>query len=100
MTIRKPRQPRRPGTPAKTRGPAPEPPPPLEAGPSGLPKDEDLVRPRWPATPDERRAMIAEAAYHRAERRGFVDGGELEDWLAAEAEIDAALAEGDKLSPR
>jgi hypothetical protein len=32
--------------------------------------------------------MIAEAAYFRAERRGFVVGGELDDWLAAEAEID------------
>jgi hypothetical protein len=30
---------------------------------------------------------IAEAAYYRAERRGFEPGHELEDWLAAEAEI-------------
>ena len=34
-----------------------------------------------------RRAMIAEAAYYRAERRGFAPGHELEDWLAAEGEI-------------
>jgi hypothetical protein len=34
-----------------------------------------------------RRAMIAEAAYYRAERRGFESGHELEDWLAAEADI-------------
>lgn len=32
--------------------------------------------------------MIAEAAYFRAERRGFALGGELDDWIAAEAEID------------
>lgn len=32
--------------------------------------------------------MIATAAYYRAERRGFAPGAELEDWLAAEAEID------------
>ena len=30
---------------------------------------------------------IAEAAYYRAERRGFEPGGEAQDWLAAEAEI-------------
>jgi hypothetical protein len=32
-------------------------------------------------------AMIAERAYYRAEKRGFVPGHELEDWLAAEREI-------------
>jgi Protein of unknown function (DUF2934) len=42
-------------------------------------------------TPDERRALIAESAYLRAERRGFAPGNEAEDWLAAEAEIDALL---------
>jgi hypothetical protein len=42
---------------------------------------------------DVRRAMIAEAAYLRAERRGFTGGHdqEREDWLAAEAEVDALL---------
>jgi len=40
---------------------------------------------------DVRRGMIAEAAYLRAERRGFAPGGEGEDWLAAEAEVDALL---------
>jgi hypothetical protein len=43
-------------------------------------------------SPDMRRAMIAEAAYLRAERRGFAPGGEVEDWLAAEREVDALLA--------
>jgi Protein of unknown function (DUF2934) len=33
------------------------------------------------------RAMIAEAAYYRAKRRGFQPGHELEDWLGAECEI-------------
>jgi hypothetical protein len=42
-------------------------------------------------TPEERAHMIAEAAYYRAERRGFAPGHELEDWLAAEAEIDREL---------
>jgi hypothetical protein len=40
---------------------------------------------------DVRRGMIAEGAYLRAERRGFATGHEEEDWLAAEAEVDALL---------
>ena len=40
---------------------------------------------------DARRAMIAQSAYLRAERRGFTPGYEEEDWLAAEAEVDALL---------
>lgn len=40
---------------------------------------------------DERNQMIAFAAYLRAERRGFAPGQETEDWLAAEAEVDAYL---------
>lgn len=36
-------------------------------------------------------AMIARAAYLRAEQRGFEPGKELDDWLAAAAEIDAQL---------
>lgn len=38
-----------------------------------------------------RQAMIAQAAYFRAERRGFTDGGELNDWLEAEREISRML---------
>jgi Protein of unknown function (DUF2934) len=43
---------------------------------------------------DERRGMIAKAAYLRGERRGFAPGGETEDWMAAEQEIDALLSGG------
>ncbi len=42
-------------------------------------------------TEETRRAMIAEAAYFHAERRGFAAGNETQDWLRAEAEIDALL---------
>jgi hypothetical protein len=42
-------------------------------------------------TPEARRALIAETAYLRAERRGFTPGQETDDWLAAEAEVDALL---------
>lgn len=37
--------------------------------------------------------QIAEAAYFRAADRGFAPGHELEDWLAAEREVDARLAD-------
>lgn len=44
-----------------------------------------------PATQERatREQMIATAAYFRAEARGFVPGREMEDWLAAERELDA-----------
>jgi hypothetical protein len=35
--------------------------------------------------------MIADGAYYRAEARGFATGYELEDWLAAEAEVDRPI---------
>lgn len=41
--------------------------------------------------PEQRAALIAEAAYFRAEKRGFAPGHESEDWLAAESEVDARL---------
>jgi hypothetical protein len=48
-------------------------------------------RPNGP-TQQQRRQMIADVAYRRAEKRGFCSGKELEDWLAAEAEVDFALS--------
>lgn len=40
---------------------------------------------------EQREQMIAEAAYYRAEGRGFADGDPFLDWLDAEREIDALL---------
>lgn len=52
-------------------------------------------RPARPAVNGEDRCrMIAEAAYFRAEQRGFAPGDELSDWLAAEIDIDALLDDG------
>ena len=42
-------------------------------------------------TPEERYRMIAEAAYFRAEKRGFTGGDVVNDWIQAEAEIDHLL---------
>jgi len=53
--------------------------------------------PRANLTPEARHALIAEAAYLRAERRGFVPGHETDDWLAAEAEVEALLKVGQSL---
>jgi hypothetical protein len=41
--------------------------------------------------PETTHQMIAEAAYYCAEKRGFAPGGELQDWLCAEAEVTASL---------
>jgi hypothetical protein len=41
-----------------------------------------------PLTQQNRLAMIAEAAYFAAQSRGFEPGHELEDWIAAEKEVD------------
>lgn len=43
------------------------------------------------AANEERWRLIAEAAYYRAQARGFAPGQEIEDWLQAEAEIDRML---------
>jgi hypothetical protein len=42
-------------------------------------------------TPERRYALIAEAAYLRALQRHFEPGHEVEDWLAAEADINGLL---------
>lgn len=42
--------------------------------------------------PGIRHRMIAEAAYLKAEQRGFSSGDPLDDWLTAEREIDMLLA--------
>jgi len=42
-------------------------------------------------SPDERRLMICEAAYYHAQQRGFAPGHEVEDWLAAEQEVERIL---------
>jgi hypothetical protein len=47
-------------------------------------------------TPFDREKRIAEAAYFRAEKRGFAPGYALEDWLEAEALVDFELAAEDR----
>lgn len=40
-----------------------------------------------PIDPNKFREMVAERAYRKAEKRGFIAGHELEDWLEAETEV-------------
>jgi hypothetical protein len=47
---------------------------------------------------DARHSRISEAAYRLAEARGFGRGSELDDWLAAEREVEEADQDG--LMPR
>ncbi len=52
-----------------------------------------IVSPADPPTvaaPLARVEMIAVAAYFLAEKRNFIGGRELDDWLTAERDIDAA----------
>lgn len=52
-------------------------------------------------TPQSLQAMIAEAAYFKAEKRRFMPGNDLRDWLEAEKEIAAYyMPKGDLLSAK
>jgi Protein of unknown function (DUF2934) len=68
--------------------------------PRGKPKSSDVKNAikkatvkivKTPHTNGLRYQMIAEAAYFRAESRGFVGGNTIKDWLEAEAEINNIL---------
>lgn len=43
--------------------------------------------PQKPKPAGDLTRLIAEAAYYRAQARGFAPGHELDDWVAAETEI-------------
>ena len=51
-------------------------------------------------TPEDRQQMIAEAAYYRALQRGLSGGDPVDDWLQAEQEINNALLNPLRNSPR
>jgi hypothetical protein len=75
----------------RTPDPAPPVDPKAVKRPTIAPKAPSTPPARTRVTAEARRALIAENAYGRAERRGFEPGHENEDWLAAEAEVDALL---------
>ena len=47
-----------------------------------------------------REMLIATAAYFKAAQRGFAPGGEVEDWLAAEAEFNERCEATPAATPR
>jgi hypothetical protein len=51
------------------------------------------------SSPEMRESMIRLAAYSFYERRGLVDGHELEDWMLAEMEVDRRLSTADVTQP-
>jgi len=51
-----------------------------------------VVEPQRTLTNEERRRLIALAAYDRAQRTGFGKTDPVEDWLLAEREVDAMMA--------
>ena len=59
------------------------------AQPEIAPSTVSRVVPKYiePPTDEQRRELIAVAAYYLAERRNFQPGHEDEDWLAAEVQI-------------
>lgn len=61
--------------------------PPVSSGDPGTVREDTQARHR----------RISEAAYYRAERRGFEPGKDQDDWLEAEREIDDEA--GKKLAP-
>lgn len=69
------------------------------AATSAKPKSQSARRaaPLLSVDPEQRRNYVEVAAYYIAERRGFMNGDETTDWLAAEQEIDRLLQEN-KLS--
>ena len=82
-----------PKTRKRTPAPRPEPPASRAAAPARYAEAGSpalSATPRTTISPEKRRLMIAEAAYYRAQRRGF-RGDPVRDWTEAEAEIDAQL---------
>lgn len=54
--------------------------------PKAAPK-ASAEKPSPPMSHEELQRLVAEAAYFRAQRRGFEPGYELQDWVEAEAEV-------------
>jgi len=64
------------------------------AAPTRVGPTPDRSRRGKTITEEQRRSMIAERAYFKAERRGFVGGNPMQDWCDAEAEVDALILRG------
>jgi len=64
----------------------------ITACPVAATAEEELSPDRSASSePPQRHALIAESAFFIAQERGFAPGHELDDWLAAEREVDQGL---------
>lgn len=63
-----------------------------KAAPGAAANKKKTAPPPAGVTDKERYLLIAEAAYYRAEQRGFAPGHDLQDWLDAETEVERLLA--------
>jgi hypothetical protein len=59
--------------------------------PETMPDQPFAEGPTSEIDPDLRYRLISETAYRHYIERGYNDGGDLEDWLQAEAEVDHLL---------
>ena len=59
---------------------------------SSNPSSDAAITWRGSFSLEQREAMIREAAFNRYAQRGYVPGHEIEDWLAAESEIETGLS--------
>ena len=48
---------------------------------------------------EQREAMLREAAYYHYAKRGYAPGHELDDWLAAEAELERTASGAPEFAP-
>ncbi|MDT3706529.1 MAG: DUF2934 domain-containing protein [Thiobacillus sp.] len=63
------------------------------------PRAESDITWRGSYSLEQRETMIREAAYYHYAKRGYAPGHDLEDWLAAEAEIERGMAETAEFPP-
>ena len=64
---------------------------PAASTPFTTPSDVESAAPATTITVEERNRLVAETAYFIAQQRGFAKGREIEDWLEAEAIVNARL---------
>jgi hypothetical protein len=77
---------------AAKRNPQPDPVAAGDVSAQDAPDAPAIEAPAWQEDPATREALIRLAAYSFYERRGFIDGHELEDWLQAEMEVNRRAA--------
>lgn len=80
---------RKPAKPAAPKAATPKP-----AAKAPEPRKSADEKPSPPISAQELQRLVAEAAYYRAQRRGFAPGYELQDWIEAEAEVNKLMGRG------